>query len=47
LPASSLQLGTLVDVPNQLFRYMAGPIIIGIMLVPLLFAGKRPAPPSA
>jgi len=40
------QLGTLVDVPNQLFRYMAGPIIIGIILVPLLFVRNRPAPPA-
>jgi Family of unknown function (DUF6020) len=41
------QLGVLADVPDQLFRYMAGPIFIGIMLVPLLFAGNRPAPPGA
>lgn len=41
------QLGVLADVPDQLFRYMAGPIFIGIMLVPLLFAGNRPAPPAA
>lgn len=38
------QLGVLVDVPDQLFRYMAGPIVIGIMLVPLLFARNQPAP---
>jgi len=38
------QLGVLVDVPDQLFRYMAGPIFIGIVLVPLFFAGNRPAP---
>jgi hypothetical protein len=38
------QLGILADVPDQLFRYMAGPIFIGIMLVPLLFAGRRPPP---
>jgi hypothetical protein len=41
------QLGILVDVPNQLFRYMAGPIIIGIMLVPLLFVRNQPVPPAA
>jgi hypothetical protein len=31
-----LQLGVLAAIPWQLFRYMAAPIIIGIMLVPLL-----------
>jgi hypothetical protein len=41
------QLGILADVPDQLFRYMASPIFIGIMLVPLLFAGHRPPPAIA
>jgi hypothetical protein len=40
------QLGLLVDVPAQLFRYMASPIFIGIMLVPLFFMRDRPAPPD-
>jgi hypothetical protein len=31
-----LQLGVLAAIPWQLFRYMAGPILIGIMLSPLL-----------
>lgn len=33
---AGLQLGMLAAVPWQLFRYMAAPILIGIMLVPLL-----------
>jgi hypothetical protein len=41
------QLGVLVDVPGQLFRYMAAPIFLGIMLVPLFFARDRPVPPPA
>lgn len=46
-PAAALQLGILVDVPAQFFRYMAGGIFIGVMLVPLLFARNRPAPPAS
>ena len=38
------QLGILADVPAQLFRYMASPIFIGIVLVPLLFVRDDPPP---
>ena len=38
------QLGVMADIPEQLFRYMVSSIFIGIMVVPLLFAGKRTAP---
>ena len=38
------QLGIFADVPGQLFRYMASPIFIGIVLVPLLFVRDGPAP---
>ena len=38
------QLGVMADIPAQLFRYMVSPIFIGVMLVPLLFTGKRDAP---
>jgi hypothetical protein len=40
------QLGIMVDVPAQLFRYMAAPIFLGIVLVPLFFVPERPAPPK-
>ncbi len=40
------QLTVLVNNPAQLFRYMAAPIFIGIMLVPLLFVRDAPAPPA-
>lgn len=38
------QLGVMIDIPAQLYRYMISPIFIGIMLIPLFFARKRPAP---
>ncbi len=38
------QLGVLVDIPAQLYRYMISPVFIGIMLIPLFFARKRPVP---
>lgn len=38
------QLGVMVDIPAQLYRYMISPIFIGIMLIPLFFARRRPAP---
>jgi hypothetical protein len=34
----------MVDIPAQLYRYMISPIFIGIMLIPLFVARKRPAP---
>lgn len=37
------QISVLVDIPTQAFRYMASPIFIGIMLLPLFFARKRSA----
>ncbi len=40
------QLTVLTNNPAQLFRYMAAPIFIGIMLVPLLFVRDVPAPPG-
>ncbi len=40
------QLGTILDNPSQLFRYMASPILIGIMLLPLLWTA-RPKIPAA
>ena len=41
------QLGIFIDVPGQLFRYMASPIFIGIVLVPLLFTREDPVPQAA
>ena len=41
------QLGLLPDTPAPDYRYMIVEIFIGIMLVPLLFARHRPAPPAA
>ncbi len=41
------QLAVIADNPAQLFRYMVSPIFVGIMLVPLLFAGKRTPPSGA
>ena len=38
------QLTVFVDIPTQAFRYMASPIYIGIMLLPLFFARNRVAP---
>lgn len=38
------QLGVLADNPAQLYRYMASTIVIGIMLVPLFAALRRPGP---
>ncbi len=38
------QLGVMVDIPAQLYRYMISPIFIGIMLIPLFLARKRPPP---
>jgi hypothetical protein len=35
------QVNVLVNNPGQLMRYMAGPIILGILLLPLAFAGAR------
>ncbi len=41
------QLTVLADIPTQAFRYMASPLYIGIMLLPLFLARGRaaPAPP--
>ena len=41
------QLSILTDVPGQLFRYMASPFFIGIVLVPLLFTREDPLPQAA
>lgn len=41
------QLAVLANNPAQLFRYMAAPIFIGIMLVPLFFARDLPVRPAA
>lgn len=38
------QLMVFVDNPDQLFRYMATPLFIGPMLIPLFFARNRPQP---
>jgi hypothetical protein len=38
------QLGIIADNPAQLFRYMASPILIGIVLLPLLFVPKPASP---
>jgi hypothetical protein len=38
------QLAIIIDNPSQLFRYMASPILIGIMLLPLFFARKPVLP---
>lgn len=38
------QVVVLVDNPTQAFRYMASPIYIGIMLIPLFLARNRDAP---
>jgi hypothetical protein len=35
------QLNVLVNNPGQLVRYMAAPIILGILLLPLLFVTRR------
>lgn len=43
----ALQAGILADNPAQLYRYMAAPIFIGIVLVPLFFARHRRAPSAA
>jgi hypothetical protein len=40
------QLTVFLDIPTQAFRYMASPIYIGIMLLPLFFARNRTAPSS-
>lgn len=40
------QLTVLADNPAQLFRFMAAPIFIGIMLVPLFFVRGLPPPPG-
>src|SRR5262249_22041243 len=37
------QLTVVLDNPSQLVRYMAGPLILGILLLPLAFARPRPA----
>ena len=41
------QVTVFVDIPTQAFRYMASPLYIGIMLLPLFFARNRVAPSSA
>ncbi len=41
------QLTVFLDIPTQAFRYMATPIFIGIMLLPLFFARNRAAPAPA
>jgi hypothetical protein len=41
------QLAIMIDNPAQLYRYMVGPMFIGIVLIPLFFARKRPATPGA
>ena len=38
------QLTVFADIPTQAFRYMASPIYIGIMLLPLFFARNRATP---
>jgi len=38
------QLTVFADIPTQAFRYMANPIYIGIMLLPLFFARNRATP---
>ncbi|HUK73017.1 MAG TPA: hypothetical protein VLW50_30405 [Streptosporangiaceae bacterium] len=38
------QVTVLLDIPTQAFRYMATPIFVGIMLLPLFFARNRAAP---
>ncbi len=40
------QLTVFIDIPTQAFRYMASPIYIGIMLLPLFFARDRTAQPA-
>ncbi len=40
------QVTVLADIPTQAFRYMASPIYIGIMLLPLFFARNRTALPG-
>jgi len=41
------QINVLVNNPGQLVRYMVGPLIIGILLLPLAFATTREPPSSA
>jgi hypothetical protein len=38
------QLTVALNNPSQLVRYMAGPLILGILLLPLAFARPRPSP---
>ena len=40
------QLAALADSPTQVFRYMAAPLLIGPMLLPLFLARARRAPLS-
>ena len=40
------QLTVALNNPGQLVRYMAGPLILGILLLPLAFAQPRPRPRS-
>lgn len=40
-PVAGQQFGVLVAIPAPLFRYMAAPIMIGVMLVPLALAALR------
>jgi hypothetical protein len=37
------QLNVTLNNPSQLARYMAGPLILGILLLPLAFARRRPS----
>ena len=38
-----LQVSVFVAIPAPLYRYMAGPTMIGVMLLPLAFSGRRRA----
>jgi hypothetical protein len=42
---AATQITVMLDNPSQLVRYMAGPLLLGILLLPLAFA--RPAAPDA
>jgi hypothetical protein len=41
------QVNVMVNNPGQLVRYLAGPLILGILLLPLMFAHPRPRPGPA
>jgi hypothetical protein len=47
-PVAGIQLAVLAAIPAQLFRYMTGPLLVGILAVPLLTVRRRrPAPGDA